>query len=391
MKRDPFFRTAACSTRRSSTPSRPPANSTPRPSSRSASDRRPPAQEKLDREFVPSERSCGRRERELARAASRISRCAAPSSPAATPSRANDVLADYRARQATYTVPDRARLSIAFLLPLAESERADAARCARGPSASRPRPDGARGVKGGASLEDATADYGSPRRSWSPRNFGYWRGDERLNSSCSGSRPAACARCRCGRPWLALARVDERIPARVSPLADRAEDPRRSPRRSRRQTAGPGAAPHIRAHARQPRQGLRVRYAVVDTAALEREPALPRSSATTGRTWPGSPASTPRPRRSGPARSKGEGRRAPASHAGAAHRRFARGHRRDRGGGARSAIARSSPGPRCCAGWALSCSAARRTTGRPGACSATRSRGGGARRASAPALRRTAR
>jgi parvulin-like peptidyl-prolyl isomerase len=237
-------------------------------------------QERLDREFAPPEAELrAKAERELTRASISVLALRRDEFPGgyAEPREA-DILAAYAARRAEFTRPDRARLTIAFLNTPApsDSERADPARL-------RAWTDRMRGlaqtalaaVRSGTSLEDATADFGAPRRDIvvTRDNFpGYWRGDERLNSMLFAQGPGAVLPepVPADRGWL-LVRVEERTPAQVAPLAEVARRIRFDLReRARRQTEDEALQPTYRAlrdSLRTP--AYRVRYAVADTAALK--------------------------------------------------------------------------------------------------------------------------
>jgi len=241
-------------------------------------------QEKLDREFAPSEAELRKAaERDLTRAS--ISYLALRREEflgAYAEPRETDVLDQYRARRAELTRPERARLTIAFLNTPApsDSERTDPARLRAWTERMRGLAQTAlAAVKSGTSLEDATADFGAPRRDIvvTRENFpGYWRGDERLNSLLFAQAPGAVLPepVPADRGWL-LVRVEERTPAQVAPLAEVARRIRFDLReRARRQNEDEALQPTYRAMRDSLRTtAYRVRYAVADTAALKlREP-----------------------------------------------------------------------------------------------------------------------
>lgn len=241
-------------------------------------------QQRLERELAPSEAELREEaERDLTRASISVLtlRRAEFEGDFAEP-RETEILDEYRARRSEYTRPERARLTIAFLNTPAptDSERAD-------PAKLRAWTDRMRGlaqvalaaVRGGEPLEDATADFGAPRRGIvvTRDNFpGYWRGDERLNSLLFAQAPGTVLPepVPADRGWL-LARVEERTPSQVAPLAEVAGRIRAELRaRARRQTEDEALQPTYRAMRDSLRStAYRVRYAVADTAALKlREP-----------------------------------------------------------------------------------------------------------------------
>jgi hypothetical protein len=134
-------------------------------------------------------------------------------------------------------------------------------------------------IRGGATLEDATADFGAPRRDIvvTRENFpGYWRGDERLNSLLFAQPPGGVLPepVPADHGWL-LVRVEERTPAHLAPLAEVARRIRFDLReRAQRQSEDASLRPAYEAMKDSLRtNGYRVRYAVADTAALKpREP-----------------------------------------------------------------------------------------------------------------------
>jgi parvulin-like peptidyl-prolyl isomerase len=241
-------------------------------------------QQKLDRDFAPPEAELrAKAERDLTRASISVLVLPRADFQGAYPEpRETDILEEYRARRAEFTRPERARLTIAFLNTPApsDSERTDPAKLRAWTDRMRGLAQAAlAAVRGGMSLEDATGDFGAPRRDIvvTRDNFpGYWRGDERLNSLLFAQAPGAVLPepVPADRGWL-LARVEERNPAQVAPLAEVAGKIRADLRaRARRQTEDEALQPTYRAMRDSLRStAYRVRYAVADTAALKlREP-----------------------------------------------------------------------------------------------------------------------
>jgi parvulin-like peptidyl-prolyl isomerase len=237
-------------------------------------------QEKLDREFAPSEAELrANAVRDLTRASvSFLPLWRSDFQGGYGEPREADVLAEYQARRATLMRPDRARLTISFLnTPALEAaDRADAAKVRAWTDRLKTQAQAALdAVKKGASLEDATADFGAPRRDIvvTRNNFpGDWRGDERLNSllfaqPAGGVLPEPVP---ADKGWL-LVRVDERNPGHVAPLAEVAQQIRADLReRARRQTEDEALMPTYRLLRDSLRTtGYRVRYAVADTGTVK--------------------------------------------------------------------------------------------------------------------------
>jgi hypothetical protein len=238
----------------------------------------------LDREFEPPEAELrAKAERELTRAAiSYLALRRDDFSGAYTEPRESEVLAEYQARRATLTRPERARLTISFLNTpaLSDAERRDAAKVRAWTDRLKGQAQAAlAAVKGGVTLEDATADFGSPRRDIvvTRENFpGYWRGDERLNTLVFSQKPGSVVPepIPADRGWL-LVRVEERTPSSVAPLTEAAPKIRDDLRERARQESEDEILRPVYQSMRDSLRttGYRVRYAVADTAALPmREP-----------------------------------------------------------------------------------------------------------------------
>ena len=186
------------------------------------------------------------------------------------------VLAEYRAQRGRFTRTERARLTIAFLNTPApgDSERADPARLKAWTDRMRAQAEVAlASIRAGTALEDATADFGAPRRDVvvARDNFpGYWRGGERVNALLFSQAPGTVLPepVPADRGWL-LVRVEERTPAQVAPLAEVASRIRAELReRARRQTDDEALQPtYLRFRDSLRTTGFRVRYAVADTSA----------------------------------------------------------------------------------------------------------------------------
>jgi parvulin-like peptidyl-prolyl isomerase len=241
-------------------------------------------QQKLDREFaLPEAELRATAERELSRAAiSYLALRRVDFSGRYAEPREADILAEYRARRSTYTRPDRARLTIAFLNTptLSEADRADPAKVRAWTERLKGQAqDALAAVKGGETLEDATGDFGAPRRDIlvTRDNFpGYWRGGERLNSMLFALPPGSVL----PEPvpadfgWL-LVRVEERTPSYVAPLREVAGKIRADLReRAQKQSEDDALRPvYQRMRDSLRTTGYRVRYALADTAAVTtREP-----------------------------------------------------------------------------------------------------------------------
>jgi parvulin-like peptidyl-prolyl isomerase len=242
-------------------------------------------QEKLDRDFAPAESELrAEAERSLVRASVSylaLRRAEFPGGYAEP--RESDVIAEYHARRAAYTSTERARLTIAFFNTPApgDSERSDPARMRAWSEGMKAQADAAlKAVRAGQTLEDATLAFGSPRRGVEVArdNFpGYWHGNERLIallfSRSEGEMIPEPVPADLG---FLVARVDERIPARVAPLSEvagriRAELRERARRRSEDERLRP-TYERLRDSLRT--TGYRVRYAVADTGSVKlREPA----------------------------------------------------------------------------------------------------------------------
>ena len=237
-------------------------------------------QQQLEREFAPPEAELrAEAEQELTRAS--VSLLALQRGDFAigyAEPREADVLDQYRARRAEFMRPDRARLTIAFIdTPvLPDSERSDPAKARAWSERMRAQAQAAlAAVNGGASLEEATADFGAPRRDIDVTRDHfpvYWRGDERLNGLVFAQARGAVLPepVPAEQGWL-LVRVEERVPAHVDPLKDAAPLIRADLReRARRQTEEQAT----RLIYQQMRDSLRttayrVRYAVTDTSTLK--------------------------------------------------------------------------------------------------------------------------
>jgi len=236
-------------------------------------------QQKLDREFaLPEAELRATAERELSRAAiSYLALRRVDFSGHYAEPREADILAEYRARRSTYTRPDRARLTIAFLNTpaLSEAERSDPVKVRSWTERLKGQAqDALAAVKGGETLEDATADFGTPRRDIlvTRDNFpGYWRGGERLNSLLFALPPGGVL----PEPvpadfgWL-LVRVEERTPSYVAPLSEVAGKIRADLReRAQKQSEDDALRPvYQRMRDSLRTTGYRVRYALADTTAL---------------------------------------------------------------------------------------------------------------------------
>jgi parvulin-like peptidyl-prolyl isomerase len=241
-------------------------------------------QAKIDREFSPPEAELrARAERELARAAiSFLALRRDEFSGAYVEPRESQVLAEYKARRGALTRPERARLTIAFLNTptLSDADRLDPAKVRAWTDRLKGEAqDALSAVKGGSSLEDATADFGTPRRDImvTRDNFpGYWRGDERVNTLVFSQKPGGVVPepIPADRGWL-LVRVEERTPSYVAPLTEVARKIRAELReRAQKESEDVILRPVYESMRDRLRTtGYRVRYAVADTGALPlREP-----------------------------------------------------------------------------------------------------------------------
>ncbi|HEY2954348.1 MAG TPA: peptidyl-prolyl cis-trans isomerase [Candidatus Eisenbacteria bacterium] len=237
-------------------------------------------QEQLNRELAPPEAELrAGAERSLARAAVSFLALRRRDFSGLYPEpRESEVIAEYRAHAARYRLPDRARLTLAFLNtpPPTDSVRADPAALRAWTARMRARADQAlAAIRGGVSLENATPAFGVPRRDVvvTRENFpGYWRADERLNgllfAQAAGSVLMEPVPADLG--WL-LARVEEVSPAHVAPLADVAPAIRSELRDRALRRTEDAALRSLYAGMRDSLRttGYRVRYAVLDTAAVD--------------------------------------------------------------------------------------------------------------------------
>ena len=142
-----------------------------------------------------------------------------------------DVLAYYRANLPLWRRPDRATLSVVFVNdpPMTEVERREPAAAATWTARMRQAADSIlAAVKGGSSLESASARFGGPRPDITvlPDNFpGYWKGDAAQTSALFKATPGTVL----PQPvagtdgWLVV-RVDQLEPAHVAPLASVARE-----------------------------------------------------------------------------------------------------------------------------------------------------------------------
>src|ERR1051326_5148245 len=142
-----------------------------------------------------------------------------------------DVLAYYRANLPLWRRPDRATLSVVFVNdpPMTEVERREPAAAAAWTARMRQAADSIlAAVKGGSSLESASARFGGPRPDITvlPDNFpGYWKGDAAQTSALFKATPGTVL----PQPvagtdgWLVV-RVDQLEPAHVAPLASVARE-----------------------------------------------------------------------------------------------------------------------------------------------------------------------
>jgi parvulin-like peptidyl-prolyl isomerase len=138
-----------------------------------------------------------------------------------------DVLRYYQTHGSEFRRPDRAKLSVVFVNvpPRTQLEGTDAAAGAAWKARMKRAADSLIAVvRGGTSLEDASAAYGGPRTDVTvlPENFpGYWEGDAAANASvfkaAVGSvlkEPVASS------DGYLVVRVDEMTPAHVAPLVE---------------------------------------------------------------------------------------------------------------------------------------------------------------------------
>ena len=139
--------------------------------------------------------------------------------------RESDVLREYRANPERYRRPHRAALSVVFVNepPRTEAEVQDAAAGAAWTARMQQAADSlVAAVKGGATLEDASAAYGGPRTDVSvlPDNFpGYWRGDAAQTAGIFQARPGTVQAVPAVEGWLVV-RVDQVQREQVAPLRD---------------------------------------------------------------------------------------------------------------------------------------------------------------------------
>ena len=145
--------------------------------------------------------------------------------------RESEILAEYRKNEARYFRPDRAVLSVVFVNepPRTRVEIEDAAAGAAWLARMKRAADSVlAAVRGGASLENASAAFGGPRGDVSvlPDNFpGYWRGDDAQSASVFRANPGTTLREPIsGSDGFLVVRVDQVTRGHIAPLREVARE-----------------------------------------------------------------------------------------------------------------------------------------------------------------------
>jgi parvulin-like peptidyl-prolyl isomerase len=144
-----------------------------------------------------------------------------------------EVLADYRANAERHRRPDRAVVSVVFVNdpPKTRHEMSDAAAGAAWTARMRRAADSLiAAVRGGASLEEASASHGGPRGDVTllPENFpGYWKGSPKQSAEVFRARAGSLLPepVPAGDGFLVV-RVDQVAPSHIAPLREVARDVR---------------------------------------------------------------------------------------------------------------------------------------------------------------------